>query len=143
MSYKTSCYHASTTPATVSVSALSSGHFSLPEYQFVHPISHEARRTVPSLAFLIEHMNHSTCEKTRIVFDLGLRRDPKRYAIPIQKHIESRQPMSTLPDVTESLARGGLGPDDIDYIIFSHVSQLCKPDVVYSFLINSRYIGIT
>jgi hypothetical protein len=115
--------------AAVTVHALSCGHFSLPEYQFVHPVSRDARRTVPSLAFLIQHYNRSTKKQTRIVFDLGLRRDIKRYAPPIQKHVETRQPMSTDPDVTKSLARGGLVPEDIDYVIYSHVSHgtsLCK-----------------
>jgi len=108
-------------PAIVTVHALSCGHFSLPEYQFIHPVSRDARRIVPSLAFLIQHYNRSTKKTTRIVFDLGLRRDIKRYAPPIQKHVETRQPMSTDPDVTKSLARGGLVPEDIDYVIYSHV----------------------
>ncbi|KAG9185107.1 3-hydroxyisobutyrate dehydrogenase [Alternaria panax] len=110
-----------TKPAVVTVHALSCGHFSLPEYQFVHPVSRDARRTVPSLAFLVQHYNHSTEKWTRIVFDLGLRRDVKRYAPAIQKHVETRQPMSTNPDVIKSLARGGLAPEDIDYVIYSHV----------------------
>lgn len=50
----------------------------------------------------------------RLIFDLGLRRDVKHYPLPIQKHIEARQPMSTDPDVTKSLAKGGLTPNDID-----------------------------
>lgn len=107
--------------ATVSVHALSCGRFTLPEYQFVQPVSQDARRTVPSLGFLIEHCNPDTGRLTRIVFDLGLRRNLKRYAPPIQKHVETRQPMTTDPDVTESLAKGGLTPADIDYVIYSHV----------------------
>lgn len=107
--------------ATVQVHALSAGHFSLPEYQFVHPASQTARNTVPSLAFLIQHQDVSTGKKTRIVFDLGLRRDINRYSEPIRKHTESRQPMSTDPDVVKSLAAGNLTPDDIDYVILSHV----------------------
>ena len=110
-------------PAVVTVHALSCGHFSLPEYQFVHPVSRDARRTVPSLGFLIQHYNRNTKKTTRIVFDLGLRRDIKRYAPPIQKHVETRQPMSIDPDVTKSLAKGGLVPEDIDYVIYSHVSH--------------------
>lgn len=110
--------------AIVSVHALDCGHFSLPEYQFVHPVSREARKTVPSLGFLIQHHNVDSGEVTRIVFDLGLRRDIKRYAPPIQKHVETRQPMTTDPDVVKSLAKGGLTPDDIDYVIYSHVSRL-------------------
>ncbi|KAF2832460.1 AhpD-like protein [Ophiobolus disseminans] len=111
--------HASQT--TVSVHALSCGHFTLPEYQFVHPISREARKSVPSLGFLIQHRNHGTGKTTRIVFDLGLRRDVTRYAAPIQKHIKTRQPMTTDPDVIKSLARGGLQPSDIDFVLYSHI----------------------
>lgn len=105
----------------VTVHALSSGHLTLPEYQFIHPVSQDKRRTVPSLAFLIQHQNPRTGRVTRIVFDLGLRRDVKRYSHPIQQHIKTRQPMTTDPDVTKSLAQGGLSPQDIDYVIYSHV----------------------
>ncbi|OAG11637.1 Metallo-hydrolase/oxidoreductase [Paraphaeosphaeria sporulosa] len=107
--------------ATVSVHALSAGHFTLPEYQFVHPVSKDARKTVPSLAFLIQHHNVQTGKRTRIVFDLGLRRDISRYAPAIQKHTTTRQPMTTDPDVVKSLARGGLTPNDIDYVLYSHI----------------------
>ena len=105
----------------VSVHALSAGHFTLPEYQFIHPVSRDARKTVPSLAFLIQRQDAYSGDITRIVFDLGLRRDTKRYAAPIQKHIETRTPLSTDPDVVKSLARGGLKPNDIDYVVYSHV----------------------
>lgn len=107
--------------ATVRVHALSAGHFSLPEYQFVHPASKTARNTVPSLAFLIQHENVDTGKTTRIVFDLGLRRDINRYSEPIRKHTETRQPMTTDPDVVKSLAAGNLTPDDIDFVVLSHV----------------------
>ena len=109
--------------ATVKVHALQAGHFTLPERFFVHPASETARRTVPSLAFLIEHQDAGSDKTTRIVFDLGLRRCVDKYAEPIQQHIESRQPMTTLPDVTESLKAGGITPDDIDYVVYSHVSS--------------------
>ncbi|KAL6705081.1 hypothetical protein ACN47E_007340 [Coniothyrium glycines] len=107
--------------ATVTVHALSAGHFSLPEYQFIHPVSQDSRRTVPSLAFLLQHVNEATGKRTRIIFDLGLRRDPGQYTAPIQKHIETRQPMTTHPDVTYNLANGGLTTADIDFVIYSHV----------------------
>ena len=108
--------------ATVSVHALACGHFTLPEHQFVKPSSLEARRTVPSLAFLIQHKDVKTNKTTRFLFDLGLRRDLKRYPLPIQKHTENRRPYNDRPDITENLARGGLGPNDIDFVIYSHVS---------------------
>lgn len=105
----------------ITVHALSAGHFTLPEYQFISPVSKTSRRTVPSLAFLIQHRSSDTEKVMRIVFDLGLRKDVKRYAPAIRKHIESRLPMETEPDVVESLKKGGLGPDDVDFVIYSHV----------------------
>ncbi len=107
----------------VQIHALSAGHFSLPEDQFVSPASPAARKTVPSLCFLIQHSNLMTGITTRILFDLGLRRDIDRYSEPIRHHIASRQPVVTDPDITKSLRSGGLGSEDIDYIIYSHVSS--------------------
>ena len=106
----------------VQIHALSAGHFSLPEDQFVSPALPAARKTVPSLCFLIQHTNLLTGITTRIVFDLGLRRDTDRYSEPIRHHIVSRQPVVTDPDITKSLMAGGLGSENIDYIIYSHVS---------------------
>lgn len=108
-------------PTTVQIHALSAGHLTLPENQFVYPASEDSRSTVPSLAFLIQHHNIETGKITRIVFDLGLRRDLKRYSEPIQRHAATRQPISTDPDVVKSLKKGGLTPDDIDFVIYSHV----------------------
>lgn len=59
-----------------------------------------------------------------MVFDLGLRRDVTRYAAPIQKHVQTRQPMTTDPDVVKSLAAGGLTPSDIDWVVYSHVGRI-------------------
>ncbi|KAH8693216.1 beta-lactamase-like protein [Talaromyces proteolyticus] len=105
----------------VELFALSAGYLTLPEKYFVHPASENSRRTVPSLAFLIQHRHPATGKLTRIVFDLGLRRDVKRYSEPIQRHVSTRQPLTTDPDVVKSLAAGGLRPDDIDYVIYSHM----------------------
>jgi hypothetical protein len=101
--------------------ALLAGHLTLPEKYFVHPASETARRTVPSLAFLIQHRHPATGRLTRLVFDLGLRRDIERYPAQIRKHAATRQPLSTDPDVVKSLAVGGLTPEDIDYVVYSHV----------------------
>jgi hypothetical protein len=111
------------TPNQVTLHALEAGSLTLPERFFVHPADETARQTVPSLAFLIQHRNAVSGRKTRIVFDLGIRRDTARYPVPIQKHIANRHPLSTEPDVVASLAAGGLSPDDIDYVIYSHVSE--------------------
>ena len=107
---------------TVLVHAVSAGHFTLPEEQFVSPCVEGGRKTVPSLCFLIQHTHPESNNTTRILFDLGLRRDVNRYSEPIRRHVETRQPMTTDPDVVKSLKRGGLTPGDIDYVIYSHVS---------------------
>ena len=103
----------------VTVSALSAGNLTLPERFFITPCDPEARRTVPSLCFLVQHTVGDVTK--RIVFDLGLRRDITTYSEPIQKHCKTRQPLTTEPDVVASLAEGGLSPTDIDYVILSHV----------------------
>ncbi|KAJ9402498.1 hypothetical protein DTO282F9_694 [Paecilomyces variotii] len=112
---------ASSSEVTVNVHALLAGHLTLPEKYFVHPASGTARRTVPSLSFLIQHQHPVSKKLTRIVFDLGLRRNTDRYPDPIRRHIATRQPLTTDPDVVKSLAAGGLTPNDIDYVIYSHV----------------------
>jgi glyoxylase-like metal-dependent hydrolase (beta-lactamase superfamily II) len=105
----------------VQLHVLSGGHFSLPEHQFVAPSSPTARWTVPSLCFLVQHRDKTTSKTTNIIFDLGLRRDVTRYSEPIRRHIATRQPLYTDPDVTKSLLQAGLTPNDVDYVIYSHV----------------------
>jgi glyoxylase-like metal-dependent hydrolase (beta-lactamase superfamily II) len=106
--------------ATVTAHALSTGHITIPERFFVVPNDPEAKRTVPSLSFLIQHED-TAGKTTRIVFDLGMRRDLSLYPSVLETHLASRGPVSTKPDVVASLAEGGLKVDDIDYVIFSHV----------------------
>lgn len=113
--------------ARVTVTALSGGRFTIPEEQFVHPCVHGARKAVPSLCFLIEHVHATTRATTRIVFDLGLRRDLSRYSEPIHRHTETRKPITTTPDVVESLKLAGLRPVDVDYVIYSHVGSFFFP----------------
>lgn len=108
--------------SVVSVHALSAGYLTLPERYFVTPLEdQEARKTVPSLSFLIQHQTSASAKPTRIVFDLGIRRDISKYAPQIQKHAATRQPLSGMPDVVASLAVGQLEPKDIDFVILSHV----------------------
>lgn len=117
----------STSYGIVSVYALTAGQFSLPERFIVSPLADpNARKTVPSLSFLIQHQSpppptSPNGQLIRIVFDLGLRRDVSLYSPQIRKHLETRQPMTTSPCIVESLSAGGLAPDDIEYIILSHV----------------------
>ena len=108
--------------AFVTVHALSAGYLTLPERFFVAPLEDlTARKTVPSLSFLIQHQSSALSKPTRIVFDLGIRREISEYAPPIRKHAATREPLSGQPDVVTSLAAGGLKPQDIDFVIFSHI----------------------
>lgn len=125
----------------VQVHALHGGHLTLPERFFIHPASNTAKRTVPSLAFLIEHIHPKSGSLTRLVFDLGLRHPVTNYPVPIQKHIATRQPLTTEPDVIQSLQAGGLTPDDIDYIIYSHVCPTLM--LVRNITKSHRSTGIT
>lgn len=105
--------------ATVTVHALSTGKLTLPERFFVSPADPEASKTVPSLSFLIQHRANE--KVTRLVFDLGMRRDINLYPQSLAQHCRTRSPISTEPDAVASLAKGDLTIHDIDYILFSHV----------------------
>ncbi|KAI5843186.1 beta-lactamase-like protein [Tricharina praecox] len=96
--------------------ALEAGHLTLPRHLFISGASPTDRTTVPSLSFLITHPSHG-----RLVFDLGIRNPISEYSTPIQAHIVSRQPVTTTPDVTLSLASLGITPDEIDTVVLSHV----------------------
>ncbi|KAF2027313.1 Metallo-hydrolase/oxidoreductase [Setomelanomma holmii] len=106
----------------VTISALQAGHLTLPEKLFVTDADLEKRATVPSLSFLIQHPSPSNPSKiSKLVFDLGLKRDFSGYRTAQQHHIAQRQPTTVSPDVAESLRKDGLGPGDVDTVILSHV----------------------
>ncbi|KAH7265760.1 hypothetical protein B0J15DRAFT_592313 [Fusarium solani] len=131
----------SDTPAYIVVSALDAGHITLPETLFVTDADPDLRATVPSLSFLIQHQPSSlTTDKdqktTRIVFDLGVKRDLTGYREMQLAHVAQRQPIITDPDCANSLRKGDpnsraldgnsgqqlLDPGkDIDFVILSHV----------------------
>lgn len=78
------------------------------------------------LSFLIQHPSPRTLtdknpSPTGLLFDLGLRKPLSTCPLPIRKHIETRHPISSDRDVVQSLAQGGLRPDDVDWVVLSHV----------------------
>jgi glyoxylase-like metal-dependent hydrolase (beta-lactamase superfamily II) len=108
----------------VTAHALSSGFLTLPEELFVHPCTPGARNTVPSLSFLIQHHSPSstTTKPTRILFDLGIRKDFNAYPSLLQERMQNRKlPVITEPDVSDSLKEGGLEQEDVDFVVLSHV----------------------
>jgi len=118
---------------SIKVSALDAGHLTLPEHLFITDADPEKRATVPSLSFLIQHPGSSKQPPTKLLFDLGIKRDLTGYTIAQQEHIAKRQPVIVDPDCAASLRNGhdhGTAPSaaplldpakDIDYIILSHV----------------------
>jgi glyoxylase-like metal-dependent hydrolase (beta-lactamase superfamily II) len=99
----------------VTISALEAGQLTLPEKLFVTDADPERRATVPSLSFLIRHGS------SKLVFDLGLKRDFAGYREAQQHHIAQRQPTVVSPDAAESLRKGGVDPKEVDTVILSHV----------------------
>ncbi|KAI1504555.1 beta-lactamase-like protein [Biscogniauxia marginata] len=124
-------------PVYVTISALDAGHLTLPEPFFVTPADPESRPIVPSLSFLIQHPGRNKNDVTRIVFDLGVKRDLTGYTPAQQAHAANRQPIIVDPDCAASLRRGASEPKqddsstgeeplldpskDIDVIILSHI----------------------
>jgi len=105
----------------VAVSALEAGQLTLPEMLFVTDADPNKRVTVPSLAFLIQHPAPDG-KTTKMVFDLGLKRDLSKYPPAQQAHIGNRQPTILHPDCADSLRAGGLDPaKDVDLVMLSHV----------------------
>jgi len=111
----------------VTVSPLAGGFITLPDKFFVTPADPEAKRTVPSLTFLITHPGTSTFDSTdaskpfHLMFDLGLRKSREAYPDVLRKHLDSRAPFDLHPGVAAQLQAGGLDPSEVNLVILSHV----------------------
>lgn len=107
----------------VTVSPLAAGFITLPDTAFVAPADKDAKRTVPSLAFLITHPGNDSSSKKpfRMMFDLGLRKSASRYPDVLQDHISSRAPHHLEPGAAAQLKLGCLNPNDVDLVLLSHV----------------------
>ncbi|KAK5170807.1 hypothetical protein LTR04_003396 [Oleoguttula sp. CCFEE 6159] len=111
----------------VTISPINGGSITLPDHCFVTPADPDAKRTVPSLSFLIAHPGSTDTgndawngRPLKLLFDLGLRSRKDRYLPLQQKHLESRAPYG-LSGVAERLSKGGVEPRDVDIIFLSHV----------------------
>lgn len=121
---------ASSNQSYVTVSPIAGGFITLSDHFFVHPAEDGAKRTVPSLTFLIQHhgnaeqsVGHPTGKSGPInfMFDLGLRKAQDRYPKHMQTHIDGRAPFTLEPGVAAQLQAGGLDPKDVDLVMLSHV----------------------
>jgi glyoxylase-like metal-dependent hydrolase (beta-lactamase superfamily II) len=116
----------------VTISPINGGRLTLPDSAFISPADPAAKRHVPSLSFLItpsEPISHqkgfintsSKKKPLRILFDLGLRHNISKYSELQQRHLKTRSPFETQPGVAAILEKGGIGSEDIDVVILSHV----------------------
>lgn len=99
------------------VSPLSCGYLSPPASKFLADAKPGEKLTMPSLAFFIQHPPTNS----KIVFDLSIRKDLTKYHPGLQKHLETRHPLSSANDVKSALALGNVDAADVDYVIVSHV----------------------
>ncbi|KAK0353590.1 hypothetical protein LTR02_012746 [Friedmanniomyces endolithicus] len=110
----------------VTVSPMAGGFITLSDKFFIHPASPDAKRTVPSLTFLITHPgsalhNANPSKPFNLMFDLGLRKSKSLYPPVLQRHIDGRAPHNLAPGVAAQLAAGGLDPGEVDVVMLSHV----------------------
>ena len=110
----------------VTVSPMAGGYITLADQFFVSPAQAGAKRTVPSLAFLVTHpgsgiYNADISKPFHMMFDLGLRKARDRYPEVLRKHIDGRAPYDLAPGVAAQLHAGGLDPKDVDLVMLSHV----------------------
>ncbi|THV05294.1 Metallo-hydrolase/oxidoreductase [Dendrothele bispora CBS 962.96] len=102
------------------VSALEAGMIELPLIVFLNELAPDStvKDHSPSLSFLLK--NNKKPEK--FIFDLGIRKDWENYPpAVVEGWIKTIFPVDVPEDPVESLAKGGLTPNDIDYVCLSHV----------------------
>ena len=92
----------------------------------MNPADPKARRTVPSLTFLVTHPGSDIygadpSKPFHLMFDLGLRKARERYPEVLQKHVDARAPFDLAPGVAAQLSKGGLDPSEVDLVMLSHV----------------------
>ncbi|KAH8797955.1 beta-lactamase-like protein [Xylogone sp. PMI_703] len=104
-------------PIYPTVSPLSCGYLSPPAWKFLSDAAPDAKLTMPSLSFLIQHPTTGA----NVVFDLSIRKDLTKYHPGLQKHIETRHPLSSENDVKSALALGNMACGDVNYVIMSHI----------------------
>ncbi|KZV89072.1 Metallo-hydrolase/oxidoreductase [Exidia glandulosa HHB12029] len=106
--------------AHFSVSALEAGYIVLAEKLYVTNADRAISRRCPSLSFLLTHSRTGK----RVVCDLGIRKDyvsSTGYPPATQRRIARFFPLDVSRDVADSLRDGGLEPEEIEYVLISHL----------------------
>ena len=103
--------------AYMHVSALEAGIIYLPIEKVIADVEPQIV-SCPSLAFLLRHSKTGY----QVVFDLGTRRDLDAYPPAVHKPLRELGISPTVPQtVAESLAKGGVAPNEVDAVILSHL----------------------
>jgi hypothetical protein len=123
--------NASPNQTYVQISAIATGHITLPEAAFLSLADPNAQRTVPSLPFFVTYPGVSlslsvlgklpTNRPLHILFDLGLPENILSYSLEQRKHLGNRRPFELLPSVPEALKCNGIELETIGLIVLSHV----------------------
>ncbi|KAJ5747724.1 uncharacterized protein N7511_009420 [Penicillium nucicola] len=91
---------------------------SLPTSHLLTPsIPQHQTLKIPSLSFLIEN----TASKRKLLFDLGLRKDPSSLPPTVLKFLsDSDWDLSVDENVSDILSKHNISPDEIEAVILSH-----------------------
>ena len=102
----------------ITLSALDAGYLWLPEREFISPSDQKAVHKAPSLSFFLVHPPTGT----KIVYDLGLRKDWRGYPPVFVRRVESgTRKIDVTKDVRDSVIAGGVDPNDVDAVFVSHI----------------------
>ncbi|THH10032.1 hypothetical protein EW145_g1592 [Phellinidium pouzarii] len=97
------------------VSALEGGIIQAVCHLYVTTAKEGEKYTAPSLAFLIIHAK----TRAHLLFDLGVRHDLENYIDPVKQRVKLFSAQAP-QDVSASLKKGGLRPEDITHVCLSH-----------------------
>ncbi|KAI0666547.1 Metallo-hydrolase/oxidoreductase [Trametes maxima] len=100
------------------VSALEGGYIEIPLEWVIDTAKAGDKSTLPALAFVLKHSKTGEL----LVFDLGIRKDIENLPTGYLNRINSMGFRTTVPeDAADSLAKGGLAPEDVKLICYSHI----------------------
>jgi len=103
--------------AFCNISALEGGSLIASDDLFIADAIPGQKSTLPALCFLIHHSKRPE----KFLFDLGINKDLSKYPPEAQARIAQLFPLGDAPSCLESLSKGGVSPDDVDFVCVSHV----------------------
>lgn len=102
--------------AKVNLRLLPAGHLFLPMNLFVEGAD-SAVHKVPTMSWVIEHQESART----VILDLGVRKDIENYTPAIHHRLRNIIKVDVEHDVFDSLSQRGIGLEDVDTVIFSHL----------------------